>query len=1597
MITRVDPVSSMFPDLTGNSSIAEVGTDIYVVSNVRTDGTAVIYKSIDRGRNFSIVHTINLPIGTKKFDPVVISDGTDIHFVGSVASTDIQKYDIIKYKYTVSTDVETNTILVTGNLNHAGYDIIQKADGTFQVAVSVLQPLTPINIDNSILCFILDQSGSILNYSAILGPGLPNNNSNATSIGGISLVNNTADPTSVDVYYTQHPRALLFKDQTISINKIVTTPDISGGFTVGTAIGILDVSARYTEDKLTVLKTQSNDLILTSSYYTQVASGVLSSTSVIGYLAASSPIWSFKELKGSTNVSWLEPTPSINQVDEIYISILQFDINNGIVSDSGSFRTYQLDTMSMGLTEIPNNFSTKYTTLRGSKDVIDSLSDWFILGYIYNKTVGAGDVYYISHLNLPPVVSVSPSSLTLVRGVSTEIDASTTYDPDMDPITFQWTSNDITGFFHIIGSGNKIQVLVDKQIGPAATTIDVTLTVTDTPPTGVPANPPVSVVIPVTIALNNAPTITMPGAGSYNATRNETYTIIPTVSDVELDTLTFQWAQTAGTVVPIYNTTSKDLKVELYRTDVTGETLAFQLTVSDGINTPVTSTMSVSVPAISMNLMDSAELKYTGPTSNKMALRNTSSSWVSATFVDPGLTSDSSRMKISYDINSNIRRSYISNKSVLVTNDFGSVSPTFYRRRIAYRGTVLDAVHVEDNTTYLLVSYSNSLYLMKYSSSGHNNISDYPDQEISLESITTGSFDRITCTISNKGYRVFLLYGTSGILLLQVSTSDITDIRQNIYISTSTSMLSGADNITFIKFNNIDSLNDGQLLIGSVDSVGNTYETLLNLSDRRVVGTWDKSNTLSAKVVTGEMLNKSPKDYSGILQAPVLNTPLVSGSNIILSWSQTRNDLVDYYELEADIDNTTFSLLKRITSGIILSTVVNNTDIFNHIYKFRIRSFNGDGSSTYSNIVQVGDFVSNQFGVGQYGYGWDTYVPPPIPVPIVENFSVMTVLGNYSDARIVSMTEYNESIQQDLSASNLGLFGGSDYGSDGFLYVAYDRCIYKVDTTNGTNTVFAGNPSTSGYLDATGTSALFTGLIDCRWHQDGNLYAIEGGSPISTQTYNRIRKITTGGVVTTVATIGTPNQNGLMGLAIHPTTGDLYVSDLGRNVIWKVTTAGVSTLVAGTDGWSGYVDGTGTAAQFYGPWGLSFDATGSTLYIVDELNNAIRSMTVPGYVVTSLVGAGYSGYQDGIGSNAWFRDPLRISRVQSDGTFLVADANNYMIRKFDPATNSVSTVFSSDLGHPKGIYPTSSINSIFAVSDANGVSITHVEKAATLSDVRFRGLFGIDTASTGDIYSIEGYWNGPSLVGDLRKTTATMSSILMKIAPTATDGAVPGIATMNSPWRIACNRSTGDIYFSDVIYLAGNRRSLRKISGSVCSTIDIYFNYISDLKFNPTFSLLYIIDDDFAGTKSLYSFDVSTNLLSPLILSTTSPINLFAILPASDGKVYTITHDSSADRYDLGFVSGSSITNITIIPRTGTEKVLDFREHVSGRFIILMEQKIVKYDISTGVFTTVLGDTAIGSSDTTPISFNVSNAVLANPQNSKSYFTNENTIRYVSW
>ncbi|MDO8444677.1 MAG: Ig-like domain-containing protein [Deltaproteobacteria bacterium] len=135
---------------------------------------------------------------------------------------------------------------------------------------------------------------------------------------------------------------------------------------------------------------------------------------------------------------------------------------------------------------------------------------------------------------------------------------------------------------------------------------------------------------------------------------------------------------------------------------------------------------------------------------------------------------------------------------------------------------------------------------------------------------------------------------------------------------------------------------------------------------------------------------------------------------------------------------------------------------------------------------------------------------------------------------------------------------------------------------------------------------------------------------------------------------------------------NLFVADYSNYTIRKIViSTGVVTTIAGSAGSSGSTDGTGTSARFYTPAGITTD--GTNLFVADIANHTIRKIVISTGVVTTIAGsAGSSGSTDGTGTSARFYNPLGIT---TDGTNLfVADYWNHTIRKIVISTGVVTTI-----------------------------------------------------------------------------------------------------------------------------------------------------------------------------------------------------------------------------------------------------------------------------------------------------------------------------------
>jgi ABC-type branched-subunit amino acid transport system substrate-binding protein/DNA-binding beta-propeller fold protein YncE len=217
-----------------------------------------------------------------------------------------------------------------------------------------------------------------------------------------------------------------------------------------------------------------------------------------------------------------------------------------------------------------------------------------------------------------------------------------------------------------------------------------------------------------------------------------------------------------------------------------------------------------------------------------------------------------------------------------------------------------------------------------------------------------------------------------------------------------------------------------------------------------------------------------------------------------------------------------------------------------------------------------------------------------------------------------------------------------------------------------------------GYRDGPGLQARFAGTIGGMAIDDqGNLYIPE---PFA----HRIRRITSDGMVSTLAGTGSPGYadgpiataqfSGPTGLAVDA-AGNVYVADGGNHRIRLIRPDGTVTTLAGT-GEPGYRDGAAGEAQFDEPFDVAVSSKG-VLYVADAGNDRIRAISPEG-MVTTLAGSGKQGFKDGPPEQAEFNAPWKLT-LAADGTLYVADGvaifmrGNHAIRRVAP-DGTVSTV-----------------------------------------------------------------------------------------------------------------------------------------------------------------------------------------------------------------------------------------------------------------------------------------------------------------------------------
>jgi sugar lactone lactonase YvrE len=450
------------------------------------------------------------------------------------------------------------------------------------------------------------------------------------------------------------------------------------------------------------------------------------------------------------------------------------------------------------------------------------------------------------------------------------------------------------------------------------------------------------------------------------------------------------------------------------------------------------------------------------------------------------------------------------------------------------------------------------------------------------------------------------------------------------------------------------------------------------------------------------------------------------------------------------------------------------------------------------------------------------------------NGIITTVAGNGNGA-------YGAYSGDGGTATNASLSFPTSVGFDvvGNLYIADtgNNRIRQVDT-NGIITTVAGSgpifPNLGSYSGDGGpaTDASLSNPSAVASDAVGNLY-------IADTLNNRIRRVCTNGLITTVAGDGTGGYSGdgsaATNAAFHEpcgvaldVPGNMYVADTLNNRIRKVDINGIITTVAG-NGNGGYAGDSAAAsnATLQGPFGLALDALGN-LYIADTYNNVIRRMDASG-VITTFAGNGTNGYfgDGGSSTNAGLNYPRGVALDESPNLY-IADTSNNCIRKVD--INGVITTFAGNgtngyavdggaatnaaLSNPTGV-ALDSAGTLFIADagnnrirrvDTNGVITTFAGNGTngysgdggTATNASLNAPSGVVLDAFDNVYIADTGNNRVRKVGPTGIITTMMGN---NSAAYAGDGGIYTNSSLNYPFGVASDAG-GNLYVADT----GNQR-----------------------------------------------------------------------------------------------------------------------------------------------------------------------------------------------
>jgi NHL repeat len=319
---------------------------------------------------------------------------------------------------------------------------------------------------------------------------------------------------------------------------------------------------------------------------------------------------------------------------------------------------------------------------------------------------------------------------------------------------------------------------------------------------------------------------------------------------------------------------------------------------------------------------------------------------------------------------------------------------------------------------------------------------------------------------------------------------------------------------------------------------------------------------------------------------------------------------------------------------------------------------------------------------------------------------------------------------------------------------------------------------------------------------DGTVYVSNSGA-------NVVSALANGGTTAFAGSLSAYGEHGDGGQAVsaslyHPggtaadAKGDVFIADSGDNVVREVTPAGVIRRIAGSGiaglGFAGPGGFPASLSSLDHPQGAAVNAQGD-VFIADTYNNRIVEVTARGQII-AVAGDGVAGYS-GDGRLAAFAELNQPNGVALDaqGNLYIADSANNVIRRVDAKTGIITTVAGD-----------------FAADKANGGLGGFSGDGGPATSAQLNDPQGVAVDGAGDLFIADTFDNA------IREVTAagTISTVVNSAAagggiPSAgreTSGAAPTASKLNTPYGVAVDQSTGDLYIADT-----NNSKIAEVTG----------------------------------------------------------------------------------------------------------------------------------------------------------------------------------------